>query len=106
MFTSKMPGIAFWFAVNNKVNIPLAVQGDIFGTVSGYLGKAHVFKKRFELPALWAGKLDKFKAIQTHRIVEQIGHRKAPVKCSPRESGYGMGQYDLSLISKFTINNK
>ena len=41
MFSCKVVGKAVRLAVNNEVDIPLAVEVYIFGAMVGYQGKAH-----------------------------------------------------------------
>ena len=75
----KVTGQAFGLAVDDEVDVALAVEHHIFGAVLGHQRKAHFFKQRLQQARHGRGELHKLETTQTHGVVKQISHEKTPV---------------------------
>ncbi|MOA34607.1 hypothetical protein D3C78_1559910 [compost metagenome] len=65
---------AFRFVVQDQVDVALAVQVHILGTVGRHLGEAHDLEDRFQNARGGRCELDEFKAHQAHRVFKNVGH--------------------------------
>jgi hypothetical protein len=61
-------------AVDNEIDVALAVQHHVFGAVFGHQRKAHFFKQRLDHTCHRGRKLDELETAQTHWVFKQISH--------------------------------
>ena len=74
VLSGKVSRLAVGFAVDDEVDMPLAVQHHVFGAVPGHQREAHALKNRLQQARGGRGELDEFKAHQAHWVVKQVGH--------------------------------
>ena len=65
---------AVGFVVEDQVDLTLAIQVHVLGTVGRHFGEAHDLEDR--LQGAWGGRgeFDEFKAHQAHWVCELVGH--------------------------------
>ncbi len=66
---TKALGLAVGFGVENKIDVALAVQGDIFAAVAGNRGKAEPGKQLGQFGGMGRGVFNKLEAVGTQRVV-------------------------------------
>jgi hypothetical protein len=71
---SKVTGQAFGLAVDDEVDVALAVKHHVFGAVFGHKREAHFFKQGLQRVGDGGSELDELEATQAHGVVKQIGH--------------------------------
>ncbi|SOY73835.1 protein of unknown function (plasmid) [Cupriavidus taiwanensis] len=70
----KVGGVAVRLAVDDEVDVALAVQHHVLGTVLCHQREAHLFEQRLKQVGGGRGEFHEFEAHQLHRIVKQVGH--------------------------------
>jgi hypothetical protein len=71
---SKVPGRTLRLAVEDEVDMALAVQVHILGAVARHVAEAQAREHRLQHPGHRGGELHKFKAHQAHWVLKQICH--------------------------------
>ena len=71
---SKVAGQAFGFAVDDEVDVALAVEHHVFGAVLGHQREAHLLEQRLQGVGGGGCELDELEAAQAHGVVKHIGH--------------------------------
>ena len=65
---------AFGLAVDDEIDVALAVQHHVFGAVFRHQCETHFLEQRLQRVGNRRGELDKLEVTQTHGVVKQIGH--------------------------------
>ena len=76
---NKVSRLAFGLAVDDEIDLTLAVQQHIFGAVACHQREAELFEQGPQAFALGRGEFHKFKAAQTHGVVGGCAHGFGPV---------------------------
>ena len=80
MLGGKVARNAFRLAVDNEVDLALAVQHHVLGAVPRHQRETHALKHRLQHARGGRGELDEFKAHQAHRVVKQICHKSVALQ--------------------------
>ena len=75
MLGGEVGGRALRLAVDDEVDVALAVEHHVLRAVLRHQREAELLEHRLERAGLGRGELDEFEAHQAHRVVEQVGHR-------------------------------
>jgi hypothetical protein len=59
-------------AVDNEVDVALAVQNDILGTMLGHQHEAQLLEQRFQRVGHGRCEFDELEALQSHGVVEEV----------------------------------
>jgi hypothetical protein len=78
MFLGKIECQAAGFAIDDEVNIALAVQHHILGAMLGDRREAHQFESGLKDTRLGRSKFDELEAIKAHGVFEQVSHQEYP----------------------------
>ena len=88
-------GEAVGLGIDDEIDIALAIEGDILGTMPGEGAEAEALEKRAELAYVGRRVFDEFESVGAHRVVEAIRHRsvslagcrarpaRPPIECCP-----------------------
>ena len=74
VFGGKEAGHTFGLAVDDEIDVALAVQHHVLGAVFGHQGETHTLEHRLQHTCSGRRKLHKLKTHQAHRVVKQIAH--------------------------------
>src|SRR5690606_14137942 len=74
MLSGKISSRAFRLAVDDGIDIALAVQSHLLRTVVGHLGEAHAFEHGFDDVGCGRGEFNELEHHETHGILEKIYH--------------------------------
>ena len=78
MFFTVVVGWRLLLVIDDEVDLALAPEVHVFGSVPGNVGEPQRCKNRFQNPTFSGGIFYKFKAVQAHRVFEEISHRQMP----------------------------
>ena len=66
-------------AVDDEIDVTLAVQRDVLRAMIGDFGEPERFEYRLDRVGCWRCEFDEFETHESHRIFEEIGHGSFPV---------------------------
>ena len=78
----EVAGQAARLAVDDEVDVALAVQHDVLAAVAGDQAEAQLLEQRLQHVRRGRGEFDELESHQAHRVVEEIRHRVAPWRFS------------------------
>jgi hypothetical protein len=74
----EVAGQALRLAVDDEVDVALAVQQHVLAAVARHQGEAHLLEQGLQGVGGGCGEFDELEAAQAHGIVKQIGHEESP----------------------------
>ena len=78
VFSGEVGGLALGLVVEDQVDLALAIQVHVLGTVGGHLGEAHGGEHRLKDVGGGGGEFDELEAHQAHGVFKDVGHGMAP----------------------------
>ena len=74
----KVAGQAARFAVDDEVDVALAVEQHVLAAVARHQGEAHLLEQGLQGVGGRRGEFHELEAAQAHGVVEQISHERSP----------------------------